>query len=125
MRRILCFAVAVLGTVAVWAQVQAQVVPVPVPGGDVVPPAGLINAFSPGDPALGFDGVNADPQVITNFRGVSAMGYTLGTATDGKGKMYQVVTDVRVYQGEYIGAQATFPAGGTTSGKAHGTFVEI
>jgi hypothetical protein len=126
MRRILGFAVSVVGSVAVWAQAPpAQVFPVPVPGGDVVPP--FINQFIPGVPAPGvfFDGVNAEPNGITNFTGVSAMGYTIGPAVDNTGKAYQVITDVRVYQGDYVGATSAFGAGGTTSAKAHGTFVEI
>jgi len=51
------------------------------------------------------------------------MGYTLGTATDNAGKQYQVITDIRVYKGDYYGAVSTFPAGGTTTSqkKAHGT----
>jgi len=53
------------------------------------------------------------------------MGYTNGLATDKDGNTYQVITDIRVYQGDYTGAQATFGGGGTTSAKAHGTFVEI
>jgi hypothetical protein len=97
---------------------------VPIPGGDVVAPLGLINQFLPGVGA-GFDGLNADPQGITNFSGTVAMGYTAGQATDNSGKTYQVITDIRVYQGDFIGAQATFGAGGTTSARAHGTCVEI
>jgi hypothetical protein len=125
MRRILLVSVTLLflTSVAVWGQVQVPVVqPVPVPGGDVVPP--FINQFFPGVGAT-FDGPNADPHGITNFRGVAAMGYTNGLATDNAGKTYQVITDIRVYQGDFIGAQATFGGGGTTSAKAHGTFVEI
>lgn len=99
-----------------------QVFPVPIQGGDVVPP--FINQFFPGVGA-GFDGLNADPHGITNFNGVVAMGYTNGSATDNGGNPYQVITDIRVYQGDYIGAQATFGAGGSTAAKAHGTFVEI
>jgi hypothetical protein len=102
------------------------VLPAPVPGGDVVlgPPAGVFNQFFSGVGA-GFDELNAEPQGITNFNGVIALGYTSGSATDNSGTTYQVITDVRVYQGDYVGAQATFPAGGTTSARAHGTFVEI
>ena len=128
MRRILVFAVSVLGSAAVWAQAPpVQVFPVPVPGGDVVPPSLFINQFTPGVPGPGvsFDGVNAEPNGITNFQGVSAMGYTIGPAVDNTGKMYQVITDVRVYQGDYVGATSAFGAGGTTSARAHGTFVEI
>jgi len=124
MKRLIGSAVLLLSSAA-WAQ---QPVPVPIPGGDVIPPLPWINAFSPGVAAPGaFDGVNAEPNVITNFSGVAAMGYTLGTATDGAGNQYQVITDVRVYRGDYYGALSTFDAGGTTtaSTRAHGTFVEI
>jgi hypothetical protein len=53
------------------------------------------------------------------------MGYTLGTATDNKGNQYAVITDIRVYQGDYVGGVSTYIGGGTTSAKAHGTFVLI
>ena len=131
MKRAIGFAVSVLGSAAVWAQAQQpEVFPVPIPGGDVLPqlvPAGssiFWNQFTPGT-AAGFDGLDADPHGITNFRGVVAMGYTLGPATDNKGMAYQVITDIRVYQGDYIGAQAPVGAFATKSRKAHGTFVEI
>lgn len=128
MKRILSLTVFVLSSVAVWAQAQSpQVFAVPVPGGDVLgPPNALFNVFSPGVATPGFfDGVNAEPNVITHFKGVSAMGYTLGVATDNAGNSYQVITDIRVYQGKYKGGQPTLDAGGTTRGEASGTFVEI
>ena len=107
----------------VWGQVITPTVePVPIPGGDILPP--LFNQFFPGVGPL-FDGLNADPHGITNFRGVAAMGYTNGLATDNANNTYQVITDIRVYQGDYIGGQATYGGGGSTSAKAHGTFVEI
>ncbi len=126
MRRMLPFAVITLVlSLGLGAQGQpSQVIPLPVPGGDVIPGVGLINQFFPGV-GTGFDGLNADPQGITNFRGTVAIGYTNGLATDNAGKTYQVITDVRVYQGDYVGGLATFGAGGTTSARAHGTFVEI
>jgi hypothetical protein len=127
MRRILFVSLTLLflASAAVWGQVQAPAVqPLPLPGGDVIPPVGLINQFFPGVGSI-YDGMGAEPHGITNFRGVTAMGYTLGLATDNSGKTYQVITDIRVYQGDYVGAQSTFPAGGSTSAKAHGTFVEI
>jgi hypothetical protein len=104
--------------------VRGQVLPVPLPGGDIIQPFGLFNQFFPGVGA-GFDGLNADPHGINNSRTFVAMGYTAGTATDSNGKTYNVITDIRVYQGDYIGAVPTYGAGGTTSAKAHGTFVEI
>jgi hypothetical protein len=129
MKRAIGFAVSILTSAAVWAQTPPQVFAVPIPGGDVVPPIQWINQFLPGisGPAGLFDGMNAEPNGITNFEGVAAMGYTLGTATDNAGKQYQVITDIRVYKGDYYGAVSTFDAGGTTTSrkKAHGTFVEI
>jgi len=125
MKQTVGFAVAVLGSVTAWAQAP-QVLPVPIPGGDVVLPNSYINIFTPGDIGTPpFDGLNAEPHVFTNFDGVIAMGYTLGTATDTAGTQYQVITDIRVYQGDYVGAQSALPAGGTASAKGHGTFVEI
>ena len=114
-------------TVAAWGQFQPPpIVPIPIPGGDVIPAPGpgVINSFFPGIGGS-FDGQDADPHGITNFKGSVAMGYTLGTATDNSGKQWAVITDIRVYQGDYVGAQPTFGAGGSSSAKAHGTFVEI
>lgn len=124
--KLLCsVSILAFASVTLLAQVQSpQVFPVPIPGGDLIAPFGLFNQFFPGV-GVGFDGLNADPHGITNFGGVIAMGYTNGLATDNAGKTYQVITDIRVYQGDYIGAQASFGAGGTTSATAHGTFVEI
>src|SRR5215469_14220609 len=103
--------------------------PIPIPGGDIIPGYGLFNQFLPGPPdqTPPFDPMNADPHGITNFRGVTAMGYTSGTATDNHGKNYAVLTDIRVYQGEYIGGEIADlnSAGATKSARAHGTFVEI
>jgi len=123
MRQILWFAVSVLSSVSVWAQAPPpQVFPLPIPGGDAYPP--FVNQFSPGV-GPGLDGLNAEPHGITNFEGVTAMGYTLGSATDNEGNAYQVVTDIRVYQGDYVGAQMTSPGPAAIPAKAHGTFVEI
>src|SRR6516162_4119614 len=57
-----------------------KVLPIPLPGGDIFPPYGLYNQFFPGPPnqTPPFDPMNADPHGITNFRGVTAMGYTFG-----------------------------------------------
>src|SRR5712692_445546 len=112
--------VLVLCALPLWGQVQ----PVPLPGGDLISPFGLFNQFLPGFGNI-FDGLNADPHGITNFRGTAAMGYTNGTATDNAGKAYTVITDIRVYQGEFVGAEANGGAGRTKSARAHGTFVEI
>jgi hypothetical protein len=103
--------------------------PVPIPGGDILPPYGLFNQFFPGPPGQTppFDPMNADPHGITNFRGVTAMGYTFGSATDNHGNAYGVVTDIRVFQGQYVGGETADAnsAGATKSALSHGTFVEI
>ena len=92
---------------------------VPIAGGDVLGPpdfpAVLIHQFLPGtDP--GFDGLNAELNGITNFRGLAALAYTQGTATDNTGVTHIAQTDIRVYQGEYVTAEGVHK---------RGTFVEI
>jgi len=119
--------------VALRAQIEPipnlTVQPIPIPGGDILPPYGLANQFFPGPPnqTPPFDPMNAEPHGITNFRGVTAMGYTSGTATDNQGNNYVVITDIRVYQGEYVGGEIAEAnsAGATKSAHARGTFVEI
>lgn len=113
-----------IGCLPAFGQVQAPVQPLPVPGGDLIAPFGLFNQYFPGVGPI-YDGPDADPQGITNFHGVVAMGYGLGTATDATGRNYNVITDVRVYKGDYIGAVAHEPGGGTKSARSHGVFVEI
>jgi hypothetical protein len=117
-----------------------KVQPIPLPGGDIIPPTplpggglfpsyGLYNQFFPGPPnqTPPFDPIDADPHGITNFRGVTAMGYTSGSAKDNSGTRYTVITDIRVYQGEYVGGEIADAntAGATRSARARGTFVEI
>lgn len=118
----------VLASMGLWGQVPVSQIlpaPVPLPGGDVIPGFGLINSFSPGPAMSGFDGVDADPHGITNFKGSVAMGYTIGSAMDGVGNPYVVITDIRVYQGDYVGVVAKEKADGSASARGHGTFVEI
>ena len=50
--------------------------PVPIPGGLVLPPQ--IHVFAPGPVGQGFQGVDTEPSVITNYRGFSALGYPGG-----------------------------------------------
>lgn len=116
------------------AQIQPipnlTVQPVPIPGGDLVPGYGIVNQFFPGPPGQSppFDPIGAEPHGITNFNGLTAMGYTSGLATDNKNNQYVVITDIRVYKGDYIGGAAADPvntAGATVSAKASGVFVEI
>jgi hypothetical protein len=117
-----------------WGQIdpttQLSVQPLPLPGGNIFPGCGLYHQFFPGPPGQTppFDPINADPHGITNFRGIPAMGYTLGSATDNQGNPYGVITDIRVYKGEYLGGKAADlknTAGYTESELASGIFVEI
>jgi hypothetical protein len=99
-----------------WSDVVPMVPrPSPIPGGDTLGGV-LYHQFVPGDPALGLDGFDAEPNGITNFRGLAMMGYTTGTALGSDGKTYNALTDNRVYQGDYIAANGR---------RAYGTFVEI
>jgi hypothetical protein len=107
---------------------RGQVLPVPIPGGFIGQSGGgstiFFNLFFPGV-GVNFNGLNAEPHAIINSNGVVAMGYTAGKATDSNGHTYIIGTDIRVYQGKYVGAMAHDSAGGTVSARAHGTFVFI
>ena len=122
MNRALTLCYAVCGIFLLGAPVGAQVYPLPLVGGDIIPP--FVHSFFPGA-GMGFDGVDADPQGITNFNGLTAMGYTAGTATDNSGNPYDIGTDIRVYQGDYVGAVLGPIGFASKSAKAHGTFCEI
>lgn len=98
--------------------------PVPIPGGDFIPPdlappdGMLIHQFVPGPLGVNplFEGEDVEPNGITNFRGFIAMAVLGGTATDAAGQVYDMMSDMRVYQGEYVAADGSHH---------HGTFVEI
>jgi len=81
--------------------------PVPIPGGIVIPP--LIHIFAPGPASQGFQGLDVEPNGITNFRGFAALGYLAGTATGSDGITYNLSTDMRVFQGEYVSFDGTPP----------------
>lgn len=85
--------------------------PVPIPGGLQIPEGPLIHVLLPGPQALGFMGENVEPSVITNFNGFTAMGYIVGTATDGDGNTYDMINDMRVFQGQYVSADGTHHRG--------------
>ncbi len=83
--------------------------PVPIPGGDVIPP--LIHNFLPGPTSLGFDGIDVEPNGITNFRGFVAQTTLSGTARGSDGITYRLVSDMRVIQGEYVSEDGTHHRG--------------
>jgi hypothetical protein len=85
--------------------------PVPIPGGLVLPPQ--IHVFAPGPVDQGFQGLDVEPSVITNYRGFSAIGYPggFGTASDSDGNSYDLISDMRVFQGEYVSSDGTHHRG--------------
>ena len=93
-----------------------SIAPIPIPGGDVVPPLGLIHIFFPGPTSIGNDGIDIEPSTITNFQGFTGVAMLAGTATDGNGNSFKLLSDIRVFQGEYVSADGRHH---------HGTFVEI
>lgn len=72
--------------------------PVPIPGGFL--PG--FHVWVPGPVALGFQGEDIEPNVITNFAGFSAMAYLLGPAAGSDGKSYDMFNDMRLYSGIYV-----------------------
>ena len=85
--------------------------PNPIPGGafDVGPPLGVLHVFAPGDPAitlpftgLTLGGFDVEPGTITDFRGSSAVAFHVGTARGSDGKTYNLETDIRAFEGEYV-----------------------
>ena len=83
--------------------------PVPIPGGILIPP--LIHIFGPGPVSQGFQGLDVEPNGITNFRGFAALGYLMGTGADSDGNTFVLSTDMRVFQGEYVSADGTHHRG--------------
>jgi len=111
---------------AVWAVSLAMLLPgtaradsfepVPIPGGFTAPDGTVFHVFAPGPKSQGFQGFDVEPNVITNFRGFTALAYMVGTATDSKGNTYDMFNDMRVFQGKMV----------DTDGVTHnGTFVFI
>jgi hypothetical protein len=98
------------------ADPPASIAPVPIPGGDTVPPVGPIHFFFPGPTSIGNDGIDIEPSSITNFKGFTGVAMLAGTATDANGKSFTLMSDIRVFQGEYVSADGKHH---------HGTFVEI
>ena len=81
--------------------------PVPIASGFVpFEGAPFIHVLVPGPPPS-FFGNNVDPDVITDFNGLTALAYLGGNATDGAGHEYFMQVDVRAYQGTYVSADGT------------------
>jgi hypothetical protein len=88
--------------------------PAPIPGGLEVAPGVVIHAFAPGDPAItlpftGFalGGFDVEPGTITDFNGSSAVAFHVGSAVGSDGRTYNLETDLRAFEGEYVVAGET------------------
>jgi hypothetical protein len=84
-------------------------VPNPIPGGIELTPGFVIHVFGPGDPAvkLPFTGItlggfDIEPSTITNFNGSTAVAFHVGTARASDGRTYNLETDIRAFEGEYV-----------------------
>jgi hypothetical protein len=84
-------------------------VPSPIPGGLELAPGLVIHVFAPGDPAvtLPFTGITLqgfdhEPSTITNFKGSTAVAFHVGTARASDGRTYNLETDIRAFEGEYV-----------------------
>jgi len=81
--------------------------PKPIQGGVNLPP--LIHEFLSGPETITLpfshitlQGVNVEPSTITDFKGVTVLAYHAGTATGNDGTKYNLETDIRVMEGEYV-----------------------
>jgi hypothetical protein len=83
--------------------------PNPIPGGIELEGGFVIHVFAPGDPSvtlpftgITLEGFDVEPSTITDFDGSSAVAYHVGTARGSDGRSYNVETDMRAFEGEYI-----------------------
>ena len=83
--------------------------PNPIPGGLDVGGGVVIHTFAPGDPSItlpftGFTlgGFDVEPGTITDFNGASAVAFHVGEARGSDGRTYNLETDLRAFEGEYV-----------------------
>ena len=83
--------------------------PSPIPGGIELAPGNVIHVFGPGDPSvtlpftgITLQGLDVEPSTITDFKGSTAVAFHVGTARANDGKTYNLETDIRAYEGEYL-----------------------
>jgi hypothetical protein len=97
---------------------QALPAPSPIPGGGDAPPVGFVHIFLPGPvgaftPFFGLPGMGLDvePSTITNFAGFTAFAVLSGQAEGSDGKTYNVESDLRVMEGEYVAEDGSLQGG--------------
>jgi hypothetical protein len=88
--------------------------PRPIRGGSQIPNGPLIHVFAPGPEGLTLpftgvvlEGRDVEPGVITDFNGASAVAFHVGTATGSDGKQYNLETDIRAMEGDYVAVDGT------------------
>jgi len=72
-------------------------------------PGVVIHVFAPGDPAvtLPFTGItlggfDVEPTTITDFNGSTAVAYHVGRVRASDGRTYNLETDIRAFEGEFV-----------------------
>jgi hypothetical protein len=85
---------------------------------DVGPPVGFLHIFLPGPEDrvtpfnnLSGEGLDVEPNTITNFKGFIASAILSGQAEGSDGKTYNVEFDLRVMEGEYIAEDGSHQRG--------------
>jgi hypothetical protein len=83
--------------------------PNPIPGGIELAPGVVIHVWGAGDPAvtlpftgITLQGLDVEPATITDFNGSSALAYHVGSAHASDGQTYNLETDIRAFEGEYV-----------------------
>jgi hypothetical protein len=83
--------------------------PEPIPGGLQFPGIPLIHVSAPGDPSVTLpftggtlQGFDVEPGTITDFRGSSAVAFHVGTAHGHDGTEFNLETDMRAFEGEFV-----------------------
>ena len=83
--------------------------PSPIPGGIALATGVVIHVFGAGDPSvtlpftgITLQGLDVEPSTITDFNGASALAYHVGTARASDGRTYNLETDIRAFEGEYM-----------------------
>jgi hypothetical protein len=97
--------------------------PRPIPGGTQVPNGPLVHIFLPGPTnvtlpftGLPLEGLDVEPSTITDFRGFTALAYTVGSARGNDGRRFNLECDMRMFDGTYVAE---------TGARREGTFAMI
>jgi hypothetical protein len=101
-----------------WPHRQTVVPPNPIAGGVTPPNHTQIHLWPAGDPAVTLPfshgtlkGFDVDPSTITDFRGLSALAYHVGTATGSDGATYNLESHMTVLRGRYVASDGTLRFG--------------